>query len=80
MCLLAVGSTPPKQLAIKYDQYEIIVLRVRDNTIRMYELAGCKRGGGSAPSALNVSKCEKVDPFWALKFDFLILKTHFISF
>ena len=42
MCLLAVGSTPPKQLAIKYDQYEIIVLGVRDNTIRMYELAGCK--------------------------------------
>ena len=37
-------------------------------------------GGGSAPLALTISKCENVCPFLALKFDSLILKTHFISF
>ena len=37
------------------------------------------RGGGSAPSALTVTKWEYFDPFLALKFDSLILKTHLIS-
>ena len=27
-----------------------------------------------------LSKCEKVDPFWALKFDFSILKTNLTHF
>ena len=35
--------------------------------------------GGSAPSALTVRKCENVDPFIPLKFDSLVLKTHFIE-
>ena len=33
-------------------------------------------GGGSATSALTVSKCENFDPFFPLKFDSLILKTY----
>ena len=28
---------------------------------------------------LTVSKCDNVDPFFPLKFDYLVLKTHFIS-
>ena len=35
--------------------------------------------GASAPSVLTVSKCDNFDPFFSLKFDSLILKTHFIS-
>ena len=37
-------------------------------------------GGGSASSALTVSKCENFNPFFSLKFDYFILKAHFISF
>ena len=45
---------------------------------KFYGQADCK-GGGSAPLFLTVSKCENFDPFFALKFDSLILKTHFIN-
>ena len=38
------------------------------------------RGRGSDPSVLTVNKWENFDPFFPLKFDSLIFKTHFISF
>ena len=38
-----------------------------------------RRGGGSALSALTVSKCENFDPFFSMEYDSMILKAHFIS-
>ena len=38
-----------------------------------------RKGWGSAPLTLTISKCENVDPFFPLKFDSLILNTQFIS-
>ena len=35
--------------------------------------------GGSALSALTVSKCENFDTFFSMEYDSMILKTHFIS-
>ena len=37
------------------------------------------RKGGAAPSVLTISKCENFDPFFSMKYDSMMLKTHVIS-
>ena len=44
-----------------------------------YSQAGGGGVEGFDQSALKVNKCENFDIFLAMKFDSLILKTHFIS-
>ena len=47
--------------------------------VRLTVREGGGRGGGSATSALTVSKCENFEFSFSIKLDSLTLKTHFVS-
>ena len=38
-----------------------------------------RKGWGSAPLTLTISKCENFDPFFSMEYDSMVLKAHFIS-
>ena len=81
---IAISPKTKDQLKIKIpSHYDISFYFFREGTNWQSTKNGLitvitVRGGGAAPLALTVSKCEHVDSFLALKFDSLIFNTNFI--